>query len=172
MSSPFYCFVTKQGDFLFLLHFFGRGLALHSTASPLVPFTCLSKGAARCESEDTRGAERHHYCAKCVYVVLSLHVVCSHHILCQWSYVVRILSFSLNGFILKSWIAFRLWFFLRLLMSIYFLSPLPWELPRQQNEQTNRDISTLSSTELDNIVNVAKKKSRGMYLCGLVLTCE
>lgn len=73
-----------------------------------------------------------------------------------------------SSLFLNLWIAFRLWFILRLLKSIYFLLLLPWELKRQQinkNEQT--ETSQTSSTELENILNVAKNVRRNV----LVWTC-
>lgn len=100
-----------------------------------------------------------------IYVVLFSHVTCIRSILLL--YVVTISEFLLSLII-----------FLNILNSLWTADFFPCcychENSRRQqtikNEQT--EVSALSSTEPDNILNVAKKIHRGMYLCGLVLTCE
>lgn len=106
---------------------------------------------------------------KCVYVVLSLHVECSHLILYLLSYVVVLLIFFLSLTLIVLFLNFWLRFYLRLSKSIYFSMLLPWELQRQQINKMNKlkNISTLSSTELENILNVAKNILRNV----LVWTC-
>lgn len=191
---PFPSFLTSlssilQGGVLLLLSFFiyrfnVRGLALHRIASPLVLcfWFCLPAWVRKLyrqikrrtkegvEPNRSRKLFRFDFFWQRIVLTWCFPRMSSAAI---WFYIDHTLLQSCNSFLCNfnrfiSELMNSLWFFSRLMKSIYFLLLLPWELKRQQINKTNKlehlDLIVYWTGEY---LNVAKNVLRNV----LVWTC-